>query len=287
MESLQRRTFLKSAALLTLGTLTENTLANDSKATLTMVVMDPLSAELACPCVKGYAQRDYAKLAKFIETKIGQPIKCVYGDSLAGILAKKSEGKADIIIGKESVIRNDSIPNKIAAKPLAALTGHDGKTTMTGLVIVATKDPALGAGDLKDYQILFGSAICDEKHSAAVTLLKDLGLNLPKTLETCPTCGDGAKKVVDGAKKGEKIATVISSYAKPLLEGCGTIEKGDVRVIGETEPVPFIVAFANEQLPEQLRNDIQKALFAVGQDKDLCTAMETKSGFVELPAKKK
>ena len=27
---------------------------------LCLVVMDPLAAELACPCVAGYAQRDYA-----------------------------------------------------------------------------------------------------------------------------------------------------------------------------------------------------------------------------------
>jgi ABC-type phosphate/phosphonate transport system substrate-binding protein len=51
--------------------------------------------------------------------------------------------------------------------------------------------------------------------------------------------------------------------------------------------VPFIVAFVNEKLPEATRTDIQKALLGIAKEKDLLTAMETKDGFVELPAKKK
>jgi len=45
------------------------------------------------------------------------------------------------------------------------------------------------------------------------------------------------------AQERRPAATVISSYAQPLLEGCGTIKKGDLRVIGETDPMPFVVAF--------------------------------------------
>ena len=44
-------------------------LEDDSK--LVLVVMDPLSAPLACDCVEGYAQRKYEKLRtfKFIHLK--------------------------------------------------------------------------------------------------------------------------------------------------------------------------------------------------------------------------
>src|SRR5207248_4045914 len=40
--------------------------------------------------------------------------------------------------------------------PLAALSGKDGKTTQTGLVVVPAADPALLVSDLKGYRILFG-----------------------------------------------------------------------------------------------------------------------------------
>ncbi|MCA9069318.1 MAG: hypothetical protein KDA84_10365, partial [Planctomycetaceae bacterium] len=35
--------------------------------TLTVVVMDPLSKPLSCPCVEGYAQREYKALSAHLE----------------------------------------------------------------------------------------------------------------------------------------------------------------------------------------------------------------------------
>jgi ABC-type phosphate/phosphonate transport system substrate-binding protein len=288
MSAIQRRLFLKAAAAVLVGSVA---VAADPSAkkddALTVVVMDPLSAPLSCPCVQGYAQRDYTKLGKHLEAKLGRPVKVVFGESLANTLAKKSDGKADLIIGKESVVRHEAKENKLTVRPVAALSGKDGKTTHTGLVVVAAKDPALSAADLKGYKVIFGEPSADEKHAAAVALFKDLGVKLPAKLDTCLACTEGATQVVDAGKTGEKVATVISGYAQPLLEGCGTIKKGDLRVVGETDPVPFIVAFVNDQLPEATRADVQKALLDIGTEKDLLTALETKSGFVELPAKKK
>jgi outer membrane protein assembly factor BamB len=36
-----------------------------------LIVMDPLAAPLSCPCVKGYAQRDYQKLADYDQDTLG------------------------------------------------------------------------------------------------------------------------------------------------------------------------------------------------------------------------
>jgi ABC-type phosphate/phosphonate transport system substrate-binding protein len=255
----------------------------DSKSdALTIIVMDPLAAPLSCPCVKGYAQRDYEKLAAALSKDLARSVKVHFSESLTEALKKKTAGKADLIIGKESVVRTEIKANKIAAVPIASLTGKDGKTTMTGMFVVATADTAFSPGDLKGYRIIFGMPNADEKYSAALTVLKDAAITMPEKLESCGSCSEGAVAVVEGFKSGSKIATVISSYAEPLLEGCGTVKKGDLRVVGETAPVPFIVAFANESLPTEERSAIQKALFNVGKDRELCTAMETKSGFVSF-----
>src|SRR5437660_12139200 len=96
---------------------------------LTMVVMDPLAAPLSCPCVKGYAQRDYEKLARHLEKAVGRPVKVYFAETLNEAIKKKSEGKADLIIGKESVVRAGTKDNGLAVTPIAALTGKDGKTT--------------------------------------------------------------------------------------------------------------------------------------------------------------
>ncbi len=252
---------------------------------LVVIVTDPLSRDLSCPCVNGYGQRDYDKFGKYLAGKIGREVAVVYSESLAGAL-KKSEGRAHLLIGKDSVIRAHARESKVTVAYLAALTGQDGKTTQTGLVCVAAADPAVTAADLKDHTIYFGSPAAEEKSAAAVQVLQELGLNLPAKLDTCPTCSEGATKVVEETKAGKKVAAVISSYAHPLLEGCGTIKKGELRVIAETDPVPFIGAFATD-LPAAECSKVKAALLEVVKDKALCTALETKAGFIEPPAKKK
>ncbi len=251
---------------------------------LTLVVMDPLALPLSCPCVKGYAQRDYEKLAAYLSKQLGRPVQVHFSESLTAALTKKTSGKADLIVGKDSVVRAGARANKIDVACVAALTGKDGKTTQTGLWVVADKSAALTASDLKGYKLIFGPSDCDEKHSAAIALLKELAVPIPARLETCNSCSDGATRAIDGHKAGTKVATVISSYAQPLLEGCGTIKKGDLRVIGETDPLPFVAAFVNAKLPADERAAIRKALLAVGKDAALRQALETKAGFVAPPA---
>jgi ABC-type phosphate/phosphonate transport system substrate-binding protein len=250
---------------------------------LTVIVMDPMAAALSCPCVKGYAQRDYDKLGAFLGKELGRPVKVAYTESLTKGLKEKTDGRADIIIGKESVVRAETKANKLAAVPIASLTGKDGKTTMTGLFVVAGADPAFTPSDLKGYRIIFGTPEADEKYAAPLTVLKDAGIAVAEKKESCGSCSEAAVLVVEAFKSGSKTAAVISSYAEPLLEGCGTVKKGDLRVVGATAPVPFIVAFASEKLPTSDRDAIQRALFQVGKDRDLTVAMETKDGFVPLP----
>jgi ABC-type phosphate/phosphonate transport system substrate-binding protein len=251
---------------------------------LTVVVMDPLALPLSCPCVKGYAQRDYDQLGKFLAQQLKTPVTVVFSDSLPAALANKTQGKADLVIGKDSVVRRQSKKAGLGMVHVAALTGLDGKTTESGLFIVPTKDPALSVTDLKDYRIILGPEDCDEKHLAAQNFFVQSGMPKLHKPETCSACSDGAVKILELYKQGTKSATIISSYAKPLLEGCGTVKKGDLRVIGETDPVPFVAAFANSKLSAATRDAIAAALIEVGRHPELCKALETKEGFVPSSA---
>jgi ABC-type phosphate/phosphonate transport system substrate-binding protein len=268
---------LASLALLgLLFTASFSTQANE-KAALTMIVMDPLAAPLSCDCVKGYAQRDYEKLAKYLEQQMGVPVQVHFAETLSAALERKTQGKADIIIGKHSVVSTHGPQNKLKLVPLASLSGKDGSITQTGLIVVPTKDPALTDSD--------------EKYQAALHLLKDNEIVLAPDVkhETCAACSDGATAILDLHKNGVKAAAVISSYAKPLLEGCGTIKKGDLRVVGETDPVLFVTAFCSETLPTAEKHRLTQAFLEMSKQEALLTALESKKGFVayqELPKKK-
>ena len=253
--------------------------AAESKSELVLVVMDPLALPLSCPCVKGYAQRKYEHLGVYLTQQLGRPVKVFWNESLEKAMKEKTEGRADIVIGKCSVVLSDAKRASQNMAPVASLTGKDGKTTQTGLILVRQADAAKTVDDLAGYRIFFGTADCDEKLAAPAKLLKAHGVTIPEKPETYPACSDSAAALLELPAEA-KAAAVISSYAAPLLEGCGTIQKGDLRVVGESDPVPFVTAFVNKRLAEDDQAAISKALLDVGTKAELLIALETKVGFV-------
>ena len=73
---------------------------------LRLAVMDPLAADLSCPCVEGHAQRDYRALASRLEDQLARPLHLVFAESIGK--ARTSLGAApDLVIGKHSVVAHD------------------------------------------------------------------------------------------------------------------------------------------------------------------------------------
>jgi ABC-type phosphate/phosphonate transport system substrate-binding protein len=250
---------------------------------LTVIVMDPLAAPLACDCVQGYAQRKYEELGKYLEKQLSCKVGVFWSESLETAL-RDSDGRADLIIGKHSVVLSDAKEVKIQVEPIAQLTDMEGATTQTGLFVVRAQDPALTVSDLRDYRIFFGPPECDEKHAAPMALLRSVELDIPSPVETCNACSSAATKLVE-LDPNIKAAAVISSYAKPLLEGCGTVKRGDLRVIGISEAVPFISAFTNNSLSKDRVKQIRSALLGLANEPKMLTALETEAGFLKVDAK--
>jgi ABC-type phosphate/phosphonate transport system substrate-binding protein len=252
---------------------------NDAKSELTLIVMDPLAGPLACDCVQGYAQRKYEKLGFFLTKKLGTKVNVVWGENLKSAL-EESKGKADMIIGKHSVVLADAAGSKVDVIPLAQLTDQHESVEQTGLFVVRTNDAAQTVADLKGYRILFGPADCDEKSAAMVNLLKEHQVPVPNPLETSPSCSSAAVALME-LPADVKAAAVISSYAEPLLEGCKKVKKGDLRIIGESKPVPFITLFVRKQLPSKTVDQLTQVLDDVGLDPQLLIDLETAAGFVK------
>lgn len=249
-----------------------------AKADLTIVVMDPMAGPLACDCVQGYAQRKYERLADYLHSELGKTVKIVWSESLITALEGQAEGQAQIVIGKDSVVRSYATKAKASYQPVAQLTDKDGSVMQRGLFVVLDSAKVSSLLDLEGYSILFGPDDCSEKSSAPKAALASIEIGY-QSGEVCPSCAIAAKKLKEvGAD--QKVATVISSYAAPLLEGCGTIKKGDLRVIGESESVPFISVFVATSLDESVRSKITSALLAM-KTPEMLTALETKDGFLK------
>lgn len=249
------------------------------KDALVMVVLDPLSKELACDCVSGYAQRDYARLGMYLQAVQKKPVVVVFSESLKLAVKEKTDGRADIVIGKDSVVRGDGKSLGLSElDPLVSLSDKQGSTSMRGLFVVRNDSTAASLIDLDGYQVLFGPEKCDEKWKAPKAALNKLEVLVSEVSKSCESCSVAAKELV-ALPKDAKTVAVISSYALALLEGCGTIKKGDLRVIGQTETVPFITCFVSRSIPDAQRQVLRETLLTI-KDPALLAALESKHGFV-------
>jgi outer membrane protein assembly factor BamB len=253
----------------------------DGPQQLVMVVMDPLAAQLSCPCVKGYAQRDYDALATHLAKAIGRPVRLGFGESLAvGLKAAKAD-RADLVIGKDSVVRADAAKAGATLAATCALTDAEGIIETQGLFVVAADDPAESLDEILDYAVYLGRPEHAEKHTRALDALRAAGLPDPFDTREFGSCSDAAATMLE-AEQPAQIVAIVSAYAKPLLEGCGTVPADALRVIGETEPVRFITAFVDESIDLATRDLIRDALRAVADDEALLKKLESSAGFVPL-----
>ena len=256
--------------------------ASPDEESLCVVVMDPLAAQLSCPCVAGFAQRDYPALGRHLEQAVGRPVKIGFGESLARGTQASGCPRAHVVIGKHSVVREDGEAAGIVVEPLASLTDRDGSCLLHGLFVVPTEDPAASLDDLADYAVHLGPREHAEKHAMALEALRRVEIPDPAERHVADSCGDAAAAILDVPQPAQA-AAVISSYAQPLLEGCGTVPKGALRVVGKTRPVRFITAFVTGEVDFATRDRIRRVLLDVGRDRDLCAKLESSRGFVPCP----
>jgi outer membrane protein assembly factor BamB len=260
-------------------------LAKDKSATATkqkpvvLVAMDPLARELACACVRGYAQRDYHLLATYLGKQMGQRVVVKFSDDLTNSIGELDPGQEAIVVAKCSVVEHDAPGAGFKYRALCRLTDKEGSTMLTGYFVAKSSDTATKIEDVAGRRVLFGSANADEKYAAALAALKAAGIPTPKVIETRAACSDAAIDVVDSTESPPPVG-LISNYALPLLHGCGTIKKGDLKVIGQTGAVPFVTVFCSAGMAVETQQKVLEALLAVTKSRKLMKAMETKNGFV-------
>ena len=244
---------------------------------LRLLVMDPLADQIACDCVAGYAHRDYDRFGTSLSAALSRPVTVHYADDLRAGLDDIPAGHW-LVIGKDSVVRHDAKALDMTVSPLARLKGLDGTTDLHGLFIAMTDSPVKRLEDIRDQRLRFGPPGSIEKDGLARDALTGAGIPIPAPLPRSADCTAAALAVVDG----EADIAVVSSYALPLVEGCGAIQPGRLKVIGQTAPAPFITVFTPDAPGPAERQAILAALLMLNKDQGLLKAMESKGGFVPV-----
>lgn len=254
---------------------------------ITFVVMDPLAKELACACVKGYGQRDYRKLAARLDKAIKQRVNIEFSDDFAETLEGSAGHAATspevIVIGDRSLVMDGAKRAGLKCHPVCELTDIDGNTTLRASFIVRSDDPAKELKDIGGRKLLFGIAEADEKHAASLAALRDAGVQ-PATPIQRGSFSDAALDLLDSQSSPGPVA-VIPSYAMRLLEGCGSVKPGSLRVIGKTRPIPFITVFISDNISTEKEEKMVAALLSIKSDANFLKAMESRDGFVPCTGK--
>ncbi len=239
-------------------------------------VMDPLAAQLACACVAGYAQRRYDVLADVLERALGLPVRLHYTEDLAAHTGQPAPAIPDIVIGSYTRVLYDAERLGVTAQPLALLSDKDGAVALHGIFVVRHADDAQSIDDLEGYRILFGPQDSGEKHYAPLATLEAHGIPVQESPCISPACSSAALAVIER----EADAAVISSYALPLLLGCGSVAPGELRRVGETGALPFITVFATSLRAIAMGDRLLAALPAATARRKVLARLESRYGFV-------
>jgi ABC-type phosphate/phosphonate transport system substrate-binding protein len=249
---------------------------------LRLAVTDPLARQNACTCVDGYGQRDYHALGRYLERRLQRSVAVTFPAVSAVVSGGANEGMPGLVIGSRYPVEAAFAAAGRRVMLLAVLSGPDGAATQPGLFVVRQADAVRSLLDLKDRRIVLGPTPVNERHAAALAALRRLGLPPVEPLAVAEA--DGA--AVTAVLRGEADAAVISAHALPLLVGCDALRRDELRVVGRTEPVPFIAVFATESLPRALLVPIVAALDSVGEESALLRRLESRDGFAVLPQRR-
>lgn len=252
-----------------------------AKDGLLLLVADPLARDLACACVKGFGQRDYRKLQAHLQKATGEKVSIEFTDDVPESIALADKGQRFLVIGDRSVVEAGMKKANVPARAIAELTDQEGQTELAGAIIVRSGDSARELKDLGKRKVFAGLPEDDAKFAAALTALKAGGVEVTETKHSAYS--DAALDMLDSDEKPLPIV-VAPSYAVKLLEACGSVRPGNLRIIARTEPAPFITVFASENVRNTEK--LAKALLDVKKDSALLTALESKEGFKAIDDKK-
>src|SRR4051812_24687433 len=146
---------------------------------MVLVVMDPLAKELACACVQGFGQRDYRKLAAYLQAGIKRDVVVEFSDDLAETLATVGQKREVIVVGDRSLVMHSAQRAGLKARAVCALSGMDGSTTETAVFVARAGDGAKELKDIGGRKVFVALAEGDEKHAATLAALRDAKLEPP------------------------------------------------------------------------------------------------------------
>ncbi|WP_431695932.1 phosphate/phosphite/phosphonate ABC transporter substrate-binding protein [Kocuria rhizophila] len=181
-------------------------------------------------------ESDYSAITKLLEQETGATVTFQNASDYAAVIEGQRAGQIDIAsYGPFSyTIAKDS---GVKAEAIAAPTNDKSKDpAYTSLAYVRQDSDIKGLSDLKGKKVCFVDAASTSGYLVPMKGLKDEGIDLEKDLEAVMAGGHDASLL--SLESGQCDAAFAHDTMLKTLEKSGQVEKGALRPVWESEPIP-------------------------------------------------
>lgn len=254
-----RRDFMLAASGVALPLLTGCGLSGSRSepAVLRVGLCDALSKNTPSQCVGEYAKREYEGLANVLEREAGVHLKFRLFPIDEQLISAAGRGELDALICKTWTMLRAGVASPSPYHRLADIPGPEGKD-LHGVFIARKDSPIRTLGDIDGRSFAVGSESQYESSFQARRDLAEAGVR-PARTTTIASCLNVAAKVWEGGAD----AGVVSDYC---VDHSGLQLVGDpeaFRILGRTDPVPFITVAVSTEVPAPVRARAQTALLSM------------------------
>src|SRR5690606_33655317 len=106
---------------------------------------------------------------------LNQPVGIEFSDDLAESMNWIDPERGLLIVGERSAVANGANRAGLKCRAVCELSDPAGGTTVNGIFVVRSDDPAKELKDIRDRKLLFGLADTEENRAAVSTALRTSG----------------------------------------------------------------------------------------------------------------
>jgi phosphonate transport system substrate-binding protein len=209
----------------------------------------------------------YAPVQAYLEKALGVKINWRVATDYAGIIEGVKAGKIDIARFGPASYSQAYIVTNGEVQPLAAELDNKGIFGYHSVVVVKKDSPYQKLEDLKGKTLAFADPNSTSGHQAPRYFMGESGVDVDKLFGATPFSGSHENSVM-GLVNGTFDAAVTwwrsEEYSNPpRMEEKKMIEPGQWRIIWKSPKLPNSPWAMSAKLPQEMRNDLQKALIAM------------------------
>jgi len=199
----------------------------------------------------------FQPLARYLSERVGIPVKPRVAGDLEALLRMAGEDRPQLAY-LCPLIYSRLADTEGGLAPLVRIK-RNGKSTFRTVVVVRQGSPYEGLAELKGARFAYGNPVCAASRLVPEAMFAEAGVEPGQDFFEKRTLGSNENALYSVAADLFDATAVDEASARPFLE------KGVLRALQYSRPIPQYLLAANSALSTELRRRLAKALTALGR----------------------